>query len=445
MNKLKLLLLTISLLGLFCCLTQYFAIREPRVKIGQHFIRDNRPIDLWSVQMSHRNEKEEPLRTIIENNINKENKNNNIINRINSNNNSKSEVTSTIKKRKLIMISLALYNAQKNIGEMRGVPFAYNFTDVDGTQCPVSNCEVTYNRSRLDESDAVLFDGRIIHEFDIKHLEEMRGRSRQQIWLWMMHESPQFTYYNVSDFDGFFNWSMTYRPSSDIYAPYFGITRLREGDPKTHSKKRKNFADNKDKKVLAIISHCTDYRMNMIRKLKQFIDVDLYGACKDLINPELPHCQRGTEHCITLMQRYKFYLAIENGYCEDYVTEKYYKNGLIRHIVPILLNGGNYSNTEQVFLPDSYINIEDFKDMKSLGEHLNYLDQNDTAYNGYHDWRFRYRVELKNGMCNVCKALWEHDVDKERIMKSQELELSSFWSKKSCISFEKPRFQKYLS
>lgn len=345
-----------------------------------------------------------------------------------------------LQKKKLIMISLGLYN-NKQGEEMRGIPWNYNFTDMDGSTCPVSHCQITYNKSMLDQSDAVYFDGRIIHEFDIKQLREWRSRSSNQIWMWVMHENPNFTYYNVSHFDQFFNWSITFRPSSDIYAPYFGITKLKNDEPRPLA--GTNFAEGKDKKVLVIISHCTKYRMNWIKKLKQFINVDLYGACKNVINPELPHCYRGTDHCNKLMQRYKFYLAIENFYCEDYVTEKYYKNGLVNHIVPIVLNGGNFSNTYQVFLPNSYINIEDFKDVKDLGSYLNYLDKNNTAYNSYHEWSYHYRIELKNTLCDVCKALWDNDNDKRR--RRRELKLSTFWNKDSlCQSYDEPKFQKYV-
>ena len=342
-------------------------------------------------------------------------------------------------RKKLVMISLGLYN-NKQGEEMRGIPRNYNFTDMDGSTCPISHCQITYDRSMLDKSDAIYFDGRIIHELDIKKMKEWRLRSSDQIWLWIMHENPNFTYYNVSHYDQFFNWSVTFRPSSDIYAPYFGITKLKKEDSKPLV--GTNFAEGKDRKVLVVISHCTKYRMDMIKKLKQFIDVDLYGACKDVINPELPHCHRGTEHCDKLMQRYKFYLAIENFYCEDYVTEKYYKNGLVNHIVPVVLNGGDFNNTKQVFLPNSYINIEDFDDMKSLGSYLNYLDKNDTAYNSYHEWSYNYKIELKNTLCDVCKALWDHDTARH----SKKLKLSKFWNKDLlCQSYEKPKFQKYLS
>ena len=420
MNELKLVYIALIMLALIACLSQYQAIRETKITV----LPGVNVIDFKTILQNVRNLYLLPRERVSKTGYDENAKRSNQL---------------EDSKKKLIMISLGLYDKEKG-KEMKGIPVNYNFTDMDGSPCPVSHCQVTYNRSKLDESDAVYFDGRIIHELDIKQLKELRLRSSEQIWMWVMHENPNFTYYNVSDYDQFFNWSVTFRPSSDIYAPYFGIKKLQSGDYRPSL--GKNFAEGKDKKVLVIISHCTKYRMDMIKKLKQFIDVDLYGACKDLINPELPHCHRDTNQCTKLMQRYKFYLAIENFYCNDYVTEKYYKNGLIRHIVPIVLNGGNFSNTKQVFLPKSYINMEEFDSMRSLGTYLNFLDKNDTAYNIYHKWSYHYRIELKNTLCDVCKELWNNDKEK----KGKELKLSSFWSKNLlCQSYEEPKFQKYLS
>lgn len=348
------------------------------------------------------------------------------------------EVMAEKKRKKRIFISLGLYNHRKEV--LRSIPYDYNFTDTDGTACPVNRCEATYDRSLVKTSDAIYFDARIIHELDVGMLERLRSNSLSQIWIWLMHENPIFTYYNVSKYNQFFNWSATYRPSSDIYIPYFGITKLAEHESRLVV--ATNFADGKDRKVLVVISHCDDYRMDMIRSLKRYIPVDLYGACKDKINPELQPCHRDTPECDRLMQRYKFYLAIENFYCKDYVTEKYYLNGLIRRIVPVTLNWGDNTNTKDVFLPGSYINIEDFSDMKSLGEHLNYLDKNDTAYNELFKWTSSFNVGLKHGMCKVCQALWENDAKSTTV---KLLNLTEFWGKNSsCRSYNEQKFQNYL-
>ncbi len=39
-----------------------------------------------------------------------------------------------------------------------------------------------------------------------------------------------------------------------------------------------------------------------------------------------------------LLQDYKFYLAFENTYCRDYISEKFW-NALKQDIVPIVMGG----------------------------------------------------------------------------------------------------------
>lgn len=52
--------------------------------------------------------------------------------------------------------------------------------------------------------------------------------------------------------------------------------------------------------------------------------MDIYGSCGPL------KCSRlNTKKCFQLLnQDYKFYLAFENSNCRDYITEKFYVNGL---------------------------------------------------------------------------------------------------------------------
>ncbi len=64
--------------------------------------------------------------------------------------------------------------------------------------------------------------------------------------------------------------------------------------------------------------------MQYARDLQQHIDVDIYGGCGD---KKCPRSQQNT--CFDLLnKRYKFYLAFENSNCKDYITEKFFVNGL---------------------------------------------------------------------------------------------------------------------
>lgn len=89
------------------------------------------------------------------------------------------------------------------------------------TRC--RNCRVTTDRSKLLESDAVIF-----HARDMSVIDMPPVRLPQQRWVFYCLESPPY-----SDFPGLqhtqnmFNWTMTYRADSDIASPYGYISRVR--------------------------------------------------------------------------------------------------------------------------------------------------------------------------------------------------------------------------
>ncbi|KAK3884249.1 hypothetical protein Pcinc_011460 [Petrolisthes cinctipes] len=80
-----------------------------------------------------------------------------------------------------------------------------------------------------------------------------------------------------------------------------------------------------------------------------------------------------------LNQHYKFYLAFENSLCRDYITEKVY-NILELNVVPVVYGGADY---KRFLPPNSYIDVLDFPDVKTLAAHLSYLDSNTSAFNEY--------------------------------------------------------------
>ena len=73
-------------------------------------------------------------------------------------------------------------------------------------------------------------------------------------------------------------------------------------------------------------------------------------------------------------------------HCNDYVSEKFWRNSLHEGAVPIVF--GPHPDDVKAMAPEkSYIHTEDFATPKALVDYLNYLDNNDTAYLEYHSWR----------------------------------------------------------
>lgn len=69
--------------------------------------------------------------------------------------------------------------------------------------------------------------------------------------------------------------------------------------------------------------HARNRRLQYARQLAKYIQVDIYGACGS------HHCPRADPNCLEMLDReYKFYLAFENSNCRDYITEKFFVNGL---------------------------------------------------------------------------------------------------------------------
>lgn len=120
------------------------------------------------------------------------------------------------------------------------------------------------------------------------------------------------------------NWTATYRHDSDIAMPY---GRWAYYDPRVTqvTQLNQNYAQNKTKQVAMFISNCyiDNNRVLYAKELNNYISVDIYGKCGTIID-EI----RSDSYVQMLDQDYKFYLAFENSNCVDYVTEKFFFDGL---------------------------------------------------------------------------------------------------------------------
>ena len=267
------------------------------------------------------------------------------------------------------------------------------------------SCRITYDKKEYERSDLVAFHGRGT-DFGPNNLPDLSKRPPQQRWMYYNRESPvnQGLLANSSvgkKFNGLFNWTMTYKLDSDIDYRYSRIVPGEHPD-EYHLKPT-------DKMAVAVISNCQSDRLHYVHELQKYIPVHLYGSC-------------GTHRCPTrgdcfamLKKNYSFYLSFENSLCKDYVTEKFYRNALMHNMLPVVINGGDFSNPT-VAPPGCCIKASDFKSSKELAEHIKKVASNSTLYNSYFKWHSRYTVQGEfrgNVFCRTCQKLhtdWERKI-----------------------------------
>ena len=256
-----------------------------------------------------------------------------------------------------------------------------------GVECFVSDDEFDYV-----SSDAVIFhsaSGTVL-----KNLPSASLRPSRQVWVFLTSESPPHvgTFYKEKSI---INWTLTYLRKSDIVSNY---GKILPGRFNGGFKSSRNYLEGKNRSVVAVISNCMWKRLKIVKRLSKFIDVDTFGHCGK---------QRLCHDCWEHLQHYKFYLAFENTICIDYVTEKFYSNGLKYGMVPVVLGGANYSDPS-IAPPGSYINVRNFKSLQQLAEFLTKVGSDPQLYNEYFHWHSHYKVvDNDDGICELCTLLCE--------------------------------------
>lgn len=304
-----------------------------------------------------------------------------------------------------------------------GVKTNNYFSDGNGKLCPVSNCVFTFDKKDLEISDAVIF-----HATDVPSIEAMKKISLNknrlnQRWIYFSHENPYHVNHDLTAYNFFFNWTMTYRYESDIFNPYRYYRELKPEEPRKVLPDV-NYALGKDKLVAWSVSNCGRIRDKIVSKLLKYIKITISGKCAKKFNQK-SDCIRGSRQCEMQYKRFKFYLSFENGMCLDYVTEKYWYKPFENNMVPIVL-GSNYD--KRVAIPGSYINVLDFPSLKALAGYLQYLDKNDTAYNEYFMWKQKYTFhESFSADCRICANL-HNDSLPVKVYKN----LDVFWGGATC-------------
>lgn len=278
----------------------------------------------------------------------------------------------------------------KNIMIAHGMGEAKVGRDVFFQQgCPVNACTIT--RDHPEKADLILFKDYITHYGST--------RRNSQVWMLYLLECP---YHTQAIKNVLVNWTATYRRDSDIVAPY---ERWQYYDPGvTEMTTNVNYAANKTKKVAWFVSNChpRNQRMQYARELSKYISVDIYGACGSL---RCPRSQAKT--CFDMLDAdYKFYLAFENSNCKDYITEKFFVNGLGHNVLPIVM-GAHPTDYSKSAPYRSYIHVDEFESPRELAEYLHRLDNDDELYNSYFRWKGTGEFINTYFFCRLCAML--HD------------------------------------
>ena len=112
-------------------------------------------------------------------------------------------------------------------------------------KCPISNCEITEDRTKYNVSDLVL-----IHMWD-KIDRPPTYRPPNQRWVFLMYESPIRTRKNLSVWNNLFNMTSTYMIDSDFPGFYESEANFFWKENKTFNKNF-NFYGNKTKFAAAV-------------------------------------------------------------------------------------------------------------------------------------------------------------------------------------------------
>ncbi len=262
-------------------------------------------------------------------------------------------------------------------------------------------------------------------------------RPMGQIWVVFIKESPTFTP-GLASSKNVFNWTMSYRRDSDIWAPYGEIVKL---NPPISSHQTiqmpggiplNEWIENKTKLMTWVNSNCkTKSRREVFKTALENVGpevIEVFGGCRG----SKPICPRRQESCNftkvwhELAQKYTFYFAAENSLCVDYVTEKFWR-ALDVGLVPVVYGGADY---EAVAPPNSFIDVRNFESPKELVNYLKKVQRDEKLHAKYFEWRRTYSVqstECWKGWCELCRRTGLQNENPLEI--SAHSDLSNWWTK----------------
>ena len=219
-------------------------------------------------------------------------------------------------------------NEDYNFGIGKIKPFVKN-------RCPVVNCETTKDKSKLNKSHYVITHMRNTFENIPKY------RLLNQKWIFFLLESPIHVG-RFNNYDSIYNLTYTYKRSSNFPGSYEMLSRFYWAKNPSFNENF-DFSKGKTDFLAAIISNCarSGPRLKYIFQLRNYVKVDLFGKCGRKCPIYFKNTKIKSDCKEIISQSYKFFLAIENSICNEYITEKFF-DILKYNIIPVVMGGGNY-------------------------------------------------------------------------------------------------------
>ena len=234
----------------------------------------------------------------------------------------------------------------------------------------------TSDRARLEEADAVWFHG--------PSITDLPKRKRQPWVLMSMESDVNYPALKNPIAMKAFDIHMTYRLDADV--PCIYPNRHQYGSFLKPPPRRSG--PSAGALAAYIASHPVAHRDAYAAELMRYVKIDSLGKC--LNNAQIDGFVRGGwgdggwTSLLSVLPRYKFYLAFENSITTDYVTERVF-HALTCGVVPVYLGAGNVRE----FMPhdDALIDASDFPSVRALADYLLELDADDAAYARHLNWK----------------------------------------------------------
>lgn len=260
----------------------------------------------------------------------------------------------------------------------------------------------------IEDYHAVIFNAKYLNTNYI--LPEKRRLD--QLYVFFSIISPYEIKFPHFIKNNFFNLTMTYRLDSDIQIPHKII--------KKHPTNYKLPSEAEIKKRTNLIGWVTKNSVVdlPIRTLKFVAELSKYGKA--------PIINETYKNYSDIVKNYKFYLAIEKHNCDGYLTDELYD--LMQYdIVPIVYGLTDY---QKLLPPKSFINANDFPNVKSLVLYLMNVTRYTEKYLQYLEWKKDYVLQDPDGsaLCKLCSVAKSVRKNEAKVYKNIEN-----WFYQSCI------------